>query len=945
MFAIDPNGDDIRYTTVDQSEVWFQVIGIDGQVKHMNKFAEKLSGYTLGEVNENHAFWEKLFHTRETGLRMLNLFISMIRREKEVHSAVSEIVTKSGETLQIVWSMKCLRNSAGEVTGATIIGINHKGENGFRSKKDKLQEQRYRQIFKNAPIGFFRSLPEGRFIEVNNALARLLGYSNPEEVLKEITDIGPDIYLNPEFRKYVVDETLASAEVRSFETVFINKSGEEVDVRINISSRYDPGLSNHVLEGTLEDISARKSAEKKLNQNLQKYATLFEKSPIAIWEMDYSEIKAELDRLNIPEEDLKSYFEKHPEKLKLIRQKARVIDVNQATFKLFGVRYKQELSLMQQPLIKQKITDSELRSMKSFMKNKSTFEYESVFNTPKSGKRNIILRWVAAPDTEKPYSRVLVTMIDITDQRKKQEALHKSRNELASLLSSMDDLVFIINQEGKYLYVAPTRPDLLISSAKNLEGKFLDDFLPIEIVGKIKVKIKESLQQKVTLSIDYPLTLKKKQFWFEARISPLSSENVIVVARDITERVKNYRVNEVMLNVARAISTTDLLDELFDLIRTELSKIIDTKNFFLALFDAETNHLELPYFRDEKDSFDHFPAAKTLSALVIRKKTSLLLLEPEIKRLVNDGEINVVGSAAKVWLGIPLMVEGEVLGLMVVQNYENENAITEEHQHLLEMISPQISLSIKRKQSERLLRESEKELRASNATKDRFFSIIAHDLKNPFNAIIGFSSLLTDEWSDFDDDDKIAMISSIKSSSEGAYELLMNLLEWSRLQVGKITFEPEFIDYESLIRLNFSLLRTAAEKKNIRLISSGMCDKMVWADPNMIKTVIRNLLTNAIKFTPANGTITTNCHKNADFPGMILLSIEDNGLGISKEECKTLFKLNRSESKTGTDGETGTGLGLVICKEFVEKNKGKIWVKSELGKGSTFFIALPVRPT
>jgi signal transduction histidine kinase len=235
-------------------------------------------------------------------------------------------------------------------------------------------------------------------------------------------------------------------------------------------------------------------------------------------------------------------------------------------------------------------------------------------------------------------------------------------------------------------------------------------------------------------------------------------------------------------------------------------------------------------------------------------------------------------------------------------------------------------------------------LRATNATKDRFFNIIAHDLKNPFNAIIGFASLLTDEWNDFDDDDKIAMISSIKSSSEGAYELLMNLLEWSRLQVGKINFEPEFIDYESLIRLNFSLLRTAAEKKNIKLVSTGLCDKMVWADPNMIKTVIRNLLTNAIKFTPANGTITINCHKNHDYPGMILISIQDNGIGMSHAEIKTLFSLNDSQSKTGTDGETGTGLGLILCKEFVEKNKGKIWVESEHGKGSTFFIALPVRP-
>jgi len=383
---------------------------------------------------------------------------------------------------------------------------------------------------------------------------------------------------------------------------------------------------------------------------------------------------------------------------------------------------------------------------------------------------------------------------------------------------------------------------------------------------------------------------------------------------------------------------------LFELIRLEISTLINTKNFFIALYDAAKNTLSLPYFQDEKDNFDHIPAEKTLSSLVIEQQTSLLLKFPKIMELAEKGKIDLVGTVAKVWLGIPIIVEAEVLGLMVVQNYDHEDEILEEHQQFLEMISPQIGLSIKRKQSEQLLKESEKQLRESNQTKDRFFNIIAHDLKNPFNAIIGFSSLLTEEWNEFDDDDKISMISSIKSSSEGAYELLMNLLEWSRLHVGKMAFDPEFIEYSSLIRLNFSLLKTGAEKKNIKLQSIGVCDKMIWADPNMIKTVIRNLITNAIKFTPENGTILAECYKSMELPGMIVLSIKDSGVGIPEEEANELFNLTKSHSTTGTEGETGTGIGLVLCKEFIEKNKGKIWVESQVGSGSTFHIALPMRP-
>ncbi len=541
-------------------------------------------------------------------------------------------------------------------------------------------------------------------------------------------------------------------------------------------------------------------------------------------------------------------------------------------------------------------------------------------------------------------SPVSIWVSDYSNVNEGLDKLRLSKNQLVSLISSMDDLVFILNRQGRYEYVAPTRPELLMSSADKLMGKYIHEFFEADFVNIFLEKIGECLDKVQTVSLDYFLEINNKGYWFEAKLSPVTDNSIIVVARDVTDRIVSRRIDEVMLSIAKAVSTTDDLRGFFDLVRAEISKLIDTKNFFIALFDSQSNTLSLPYFKDEKDDFDDFPAERTLSSLVIKEKRSLLLCENDIVQLVNDGSIVFVGTAAKVWLGIPLMVEGAVLGLMVVQNYDSENAIREEHQHLLEMISPQISLTIQRKQSEQLLKKSERDLRESNLTKDRFFNIIAHDLKNPFNAIIGFTTLLSDEWNEFDDDDKISMISSIKSSSEGAYELLMNLLEWSRLRVGKMAFNPQFIDFSSLIRLNFSLLRTIAEKKKIKLTSTGICNKMVWVDPNMVKTIIRNLLTNAIKFTSENGTINVECTRLTEHPDMIVLVITDNGIGISPDSINNIFSLSKSESKYGTGGETGTGLGLVLCKEFVEKNKGKIWVESEEGKGSAFFVALPVRP-
>ncbi|NLO49611.1 MAG: GAF domain-containing sensor histidine kinase, partial [Bacteroidales bacterium] len=379
-----------------------------------------------------------------------------------------------------------------------------------------------------------------------------------------------------------------------------------------------------------------------------------------------------------------------------------------------------------------------------------------------------------------------------------------------------------------------------------------------------------------------------------------------------------------------------------DYIRAEISSLIDTRNFFLALYDEDTNSLSLPYFKDEKDTFDRFPAEKTMSALVIETKESMLLSREKLMQLIDAGTIKAVGSIPHVWLGIPLMVEGKVIGVMVLQNYQDVDAIREEHRQLLQVISPQITLSIVRKQAEERLRRSEQELRDANLTKDRFFNIIAHDLKNPFNAIIGFSTLLCDEWSDFDDVDKITMVQAIRQSSEGAYELLMNLLEWSRLRVGTIDYHPDMVDINNVVERSISLLKSNADEKNIHLTFEPCESHQVLFDDNMLRTIIRNLLSNAIKFTHGFGVINITTFFDPNYPAMLRFSIADSGIGIAPEKIKSLFSLTETSSTSGTNGETGTGLGLILCKEFIDKNNGKIWVESTLGTGSSFHMAIPI---
>jgi signal transduction histidine kinase/uncharacterized protein HemY len=237
----------------------------------------------------------------------------------------------------------------------------------------------------------------------------------------------------------------------------------------------------------------------------------------------------------------------------------------------------------------------------------------------------------------------------------------------------------------------------------------------------------------------------------------------------------------------------------------------------------------------------------------------------------------------------------------------------------------------------RKLTESETKLREANATKDKFFSIIAHDLRNPFNSIMGLSGLLKDEWGHLSEDNKKKFISNIRLSSENVYRLLENLLQWSRAQVGTMEYNPVNFRLAEVVDENICLLQSQAGRKNISLASTVPALLEVHSSVNMLTTVLRNLLSNAVKFTPEGGLVKISSHAR---DGMVEVAVEDNGIGISPEDVEKLFRPDQNFRRKGTNNEDGTGLGLILCKEFVEKNGGQIRVESEPDKGSRFIFTV-----
>ena len=235
-----------------------------------------------------------------------------------------------------------------------------------------------------------------------------------------------------------------------------------------------------------------------------------------------------------------------------------------------------------------------------------------------------------------------------------------------------------------------------------------------------------------------------------------------------------------------------------------------------------------------------------------------------------------------------------------------------------------------------------KELTETNATKDKFFSIIAHDLKNPFNAMLGFSEILHKDFDKYNSEDKKRFIGEMHKSVNLAYKLLDNLLTWSLSQRGEIVFNPKEINLYSLSVETIEFINQAAKDKSIKILNQTPVNISVNADKEMLSVIIRNLLSNAIKFTPKGGVIIINARLISDKNNnkAAEITISDNGVGIPSTIQTKLFDIGH-ESTKGTDNEAGTGLGLVLCKEFVEKHGGKIWVESEIGKGSIFIFSIP----
>lgn len=307
-----------------------------------------------------------------------------------------------------------------------------------------------------------------------------------------------------------------------------------------------------------------------------------------------------------------------------------------------------------------------------------------------------------------------------------------------------------------------------------------------------------------------------------------------------------------------------------------------------------------------------------------------------VKTVSDKGQLSEKEASIKIVVAPPywktwwfrLLLLLLIAGMITYIFYRRINLVREQNRQLEEVVARRT----------RELKESNRDLEISNQTKDRFFSILAHDLKNPIAALSGISDLLKAKFPTLSSEEVYSYISDINRSSNSVQELLMNLLDWARTQSQNIAYTPETVNVQELLLKNQSLMEQQLKRKNIRFTLSSDPMHSIYADPQMIDTVIRNLLSNSIKFTPAYGAIEVSSRQEG---ARIMIGISDTGIGMTTEQAENLYNIQKANIASGTEGETGTGLGLVIVKEFIDANKGTIQVTSTPSQGTHFTISLP----
>jgi PAS domain S-box-containing protein len=537
------------------------------------------------------------------------------------------------------------------------------------------------------------------------------------------------------------------------------------------------------------------------------------------------------------------------------------------------------------------------------------------------------------------------TITDVSRRKSYEDQISREKAFLEHLIDSTPEAIAITDIPGRITMINQEFTNLFgYTSEESVNRKINELVVPEELMDEA-VSIDNTASQKQRVIRQ---TIRKDKAGNRIQVSLITTAVVVnkqIVAylgiyRDITAERKNELLQEILFNISTAALKQMDIKEIYPTIVHELSKIWDTNNFFIALYDKTSDTLSLPFFADEKDNFNEIPTEKTITGYVIKNNKSVLLKENDLKLLEESGDIDLVGTPCKVWMGVPLKVENSIIGVMCLQDYNDENKFSNDDLYVLNFIANQIAVAIQRRMMLDNLIVARQKAEEAAQSKQIFMSTMSHEIRTPLNEVIGITNLLLQGSPR---EDQMDYIKTLRFSGNHLLTLVNDVLDYNKMESGKIVFEQTQFNLNDFLEEIFRSysFRSKAKHLGFEIKKEGNLPLEVIGDQIRLNQILSNLLSNALKFTNQGGitVIIRELNRKGNL-STLEISVHDTGIGIPEDKHLTIFESFAQASSDTTRQYGGTGLGLAICKKLIELQGGTIEVESEPDRGSIFRFTL-----
>ncbi len=804
---------------------------------------------------------------------------------------------KDGQRHWLLVSAKALTDADGKFAGSfgmfTDINDRKKMEAAIQESEEK-----YRRIVETATEGILAVDTERRLTFVNQQMAKMLGYTVGEMLGRKYESFLPEDQL--------IEDT-AQAKIRAqgksavYERCFLRKDGQRHWILVSAKAITDSEGKFAGSFGMFTDINDRKKMEVALQESEEKYRRIVETATEGILAVD---------------------------------TERRLTYVNQQLAKMLGYTIEEMLGRKYESFLPEDQLLEDTAQAKIRAQGKSAV-YERCF-LRKDGQRHwILVSAKAITDSEGKFAGSFGMFTDINERKRAEAALQESEERYRRIVETANEGVLSFGSDTKINFVNRQMAAMLGYTIEEMMGREFETFLAEDQLSEHHVQMKNRAQGKDAI---YERCFRRKdgqRYWMLVSAKALMDSQghyagSFAMFTDINDRKlteaalyeseKQYRLLFETAKEAIVVIQKSRLSY-FNPVMSELTgysheEILDM-NFFEFVYQEDR---DLAIANHNKTIMGN-SSEQRIQFRMVRKDASICWVEMGSVRFTWKGEAATLNFI----IDITEQKNAEIELIRLNEELKTSKDLIEENLFQNNMLLEKLT-------------DTKEKLERMNSEKDKFFSIIAHDLRSPFQGFIGLTQIMAEQINILSKSDLSEMSSELHKSANSLYKLLQNLLEWSQVQKGTIPFEPHSLPLSELVSQSRESLEQRAAQKGITIETRIPGSVMVYADEKMLNTVLRNLMSNAVKFTKKDGRVVISA-KPID-GGMIEVSVTDTGIGMSEANVAKLFRLDHKVGRAGTEGEPSTGLGLLLCGEFVEKHGGRIWVDSRENVGSTFHFTV-----